>query len=318
MNEQVVVIGAGMMGPGIAAVSALAGNRTTIVHRESERASEAVERAKQHILQLAEGQLAAAEDAAVAGTLLAAETDLASVVPSAYLIIEAISERLEEKQKLFAHLDEIADPGAIITSNTSGLRITDITRFMKRPGRSVTTHFWFPAHLVPLVEVVKGEATDGETAEKVRRILLGWGKSPVVVNKDLPGQLANRILQAIIREAVSIVESGLATAGDVDTAIKAGMAMRFPVWGPLEHIDAVGLDLALSVQRDVLPGLARNEEPAAYLETLCQNGSLGHKSGEGFYNWNVKSMPHLAACRDRFIMETVRLMKKLQDNGECL
>jgi len=318
VNEQVVVIGAGMMGPGIAAVSALAGNRTTIVHRERERAAEAVERAKQHIAQLAEGQLAAAEDATVAGTLLAAGTDLASVVPSANLIIEAISERLDEKQKLFAQLDEIADPGAIITSNTSGLRITDITRFMKLPGRTVTTHFWFPAHLVPLVEVVKGEATDGETAEKVRRILLGWGKSPVVVNKDLPGQLANRILQAIIREAVNIVESGLATAGDVDTAIKAGMAMRFPVWGPLEHIDAVGLDLALSVQRDVLPGLARNEEPAAYLEALCQNGSLGHKSGEGFYNWSVKSMPHLAACRDRFIMETVRLMKKLQDNGECL
>ncbi len=317
MDERVVVIGAGMMGPGIASISSLAGNRTTLVARTNEKAVAGVRRAMAHVDQLVEGELAQRDAAMRAAELLTTETNLEKAVDGADLVIESITENLEEKQELFRALDGLADPQTVITSNTSGLRITAITQFVRHPERTATTHFWFPAHLVPLVEVVMGDHTSQETAEGLRGRLKEWGKSPVIVKRDLPGQLANRILQAIIREAVNIVESGLASAEDVDTAIKAGMAIRFPVWGPLEHIDAVGLDLARSVQRDVLPGLRNEPTPGQLLETLCEEGNLGSKSGKGLYDWSVKSMPKLSACRDTFIMETVRLLNRLKEQGSC-
>lgn len=306
-----------MMGSGIAAIAALAGNRTTLVARTGEKAAEGARQALGHVGQLVDGGLSERDAAKRAEELLETQTSIERAVDGADLVIESITENLEAKQELFRALDALAAPQTVITSNTSGLRITEIAQFVQYPQRTATTHFWFPAHLVPLVEVVMGDRTSQETAEGLRDRLKGWGKSPVIVKRDLPGQLANRILQAIIREAVNIVESGLASAEDVDTAIKAGMAIRFPVWGPLEHIDAVGLDLASSVQRGVLPGLRNEATPGRLLETLCEEGNLGAKSGRGFYDWSVKSMPKLSACRDSFIMETVRLLSRLREQGRC-
>jgi 3-hydroxybutyryl-CoA dehydrogenase len=138
---------------------------------------------------------------------------------------------------------------------------------------------------------------------------------PVLVRRDLPGQLANRILQAVIREAIYIVESGLASAEDVDTAIKIGMGIRFPAWGPLEHIDAVGLDLALSVQRDVLPGLCNAIEPGQHLMKLVADGTLGYKTGRGFYDWREKDMQQLVARRDRFIIAALCILRSKENGG---
>ena len=138
----------------------------------------------------------------------------------ATLVIEAVYENLELKQNLFEKIDSILPEEIPIASNTSGLRITDISSRTVHTERTLTAHFWFPAHLVPLVEVVMGEKTDEAVAVMVKERLAGWGKAPVLVRKDLPGQLANRILQAVIREAVNIVEMGLASPEDVDTAVK--------------------------------------------------------------------------------------------------
>ena len=153
------------------------------------------------------------------------------------MVIEAIVEKLSAKQALFQQLDQWLPPEVPVCSNTSGLRITDISALCTcHPERTVTTHFWLPAHLVPLVEVVMGDKTDEAVAVQVRDELRRWKKSPVLVRRDLPGQLANRVFQAIIREAIDIVASGLASAEDVDTAIAAGMAgiisvmARFAFW----------------------------------------------------------------------------------------
>ena len=146
---------------------------------------------------------------------------------------------------------------------------------MEHPERAVTAHFWYPAHLVPLVEVVMGDKTREETACFVKDEIASWGKKTVLVKKDLPGQLANRILQAVIREAVNIVQMGLASPEDVDTAVKAGMGIRFPVWGPLEHIDAVGLDLCSDVQDTVLPGLSARTDANPLMRKLAGEGNLG-------------------------------------------
>jgi len=303
---EVVIIGVGMMGPGIAACSALAGHPTTLLGRNPERASEGVDRAKQNIRQLLEYDLVDPAQAENGISLLSGSSNFPGAFRTASLIIEAVNEDLSLKQKLFKEIDEAAPPQAIITSNTSGLRITDIARLATNKGRMVTTHFWFPGHLVPLVEIVMSEDTRKEVAQDLYILLEKWKKTPVVVQKDLPGQLANRILQAVIREAINIVQMGLASPEDVDRAIKMGMGIRFPVWGPLEHIDAVGLDLALSVQRDVLPGLNNRPEPPKLLSDLVAGKSLGHKSGKGFYDWHEKDMEALKNRRDRFIIQALK------------
>jgi 3-hydroxybutyryl-CoA dehydrogenase len=304
------------MGPGIAARSVLAGHPTVLIARTANAAAAGAARAGQNIVQLVESGLVEDGQADRAQALLTTETDLSRGVVDAFLVIESITEDLARKQALFQRLDELLPPDAMITSNTSGLRITDIARRARHPQRTATTHFWFPAHLVPLVEVVMGESTDEAVAVRLHELLLRWKKAPVIVRKDLPGQLGNRILQAIIREAVNIVAIGLATPQDVDTAIKMGMALRFPAWGPLEHIDAVGLDLALAVQRAVLPSLNNEAAPAPYLENLVGIGHLGYKTGGGFYDWEVKDMPALAAWRDRFIIEALRALASMAPEGQ--
>jgi 3-hydroxybutyryl-CoA dehydrogenase len=298
-----------MMGPGIATCSSLAGHPTTLIGRTSESVLVGVNKAKQNLTQLLDNQLINQDQANSAQDLLQTETDLKRAVKDSFLIIEAVSENLSLKQELFQTLDQLTPPEVIITSNTSGLRITDIAKFATHPERMATTHFWFPAHLVPLVEVVIGEKTDEAVAVRLHKLLLTWNKAPVIVKKDLPGQLANRILQAVIREAINIVQMGLASPEDVDTAIKMGMGIRFPVWGPLEHIDGVGLDLALSVQRDVLVGLDNDPEPPRYLQELVEQECLGYKTGKGFYDWQVKDMQDLATRRDRFIIEALRTLR---------
>lgn len=233
MRNRVMIVGAGMMGSGIGAMAALAGHPVTMVDLSREQAEKGIEKAVECIRLREEQGLASYEEAGRAAGLFKAGTDIEAEAEQAFMVIEAIVEKLEAKQELFKTLDQILPGEVPICSNTSGLRITEISRHCTRyPERTITTHFWLPAHLVPLVEVVMGEKTAEKTAVMVRDELKGWRKSPVLVRRDLPGQLANRVFQAIIREAIDIVASGLATAEDVDTAIAAGMAMRFPVWGP--------------------------------------------------------------------------------------
>jgi 3-hydroxybutyryl-CoA dehydrogenase len=310
VKDQVTVVGAGMMGPGIATSAALAAHSVVIVHRSPASGDRALETVRRNLAQLLDGKLIDPDQADRARELVRLEPDLKRGLKKSFWIIESINEDLPAKQELFQQIDEMTDPTVILTSNTSGLCITDIAAKVNHPGRTATTHFWFPGHLVPLVEIVIGQKTDPTVADRLKTILLDWGKAPVIVKKDLPGQLANRILQAVIREASYIVESGLATAEDVDTAIKMGMGIRLPAWGPLEHIDAVGLDLALSVQNRVLPALFNDPGPTRRLKDLVDNGNLGYKTGSGFYDWKVKDMDSLSQTRDQFVMQALRFFKK--------
>ena len=309
-KDQLTVIGAGMMGPGIATCAALAGHPVVIVHRSPASADRAVEAVRRNLLQLADGKLIDRAQAERAREKVRLEPDLARGLQGSFWVIETINEDLAAKQALFKSLDEMTDPSVMLTSNTSGLCITDIAAQVKHPHRTATTHFWFPGHLVPLVEIVMGPQTEMSVAERLKELLLEWGKAPVIVKKDVPGQLANRILQAVIREATYIVESGLASAEDVDTAIKMGFGIRMPAWGPLEHIDAVGLDLAIAVQNSVLPSLYNDAAPTGRLKELVKSGNLGHKTGAGFYDWKVKDMASLARSRDQFVMQTLRFFRK--------
>lgn len=316
MRDYVMVVGSGMMGSGIGAMSALAGNKTVLIDVEESRVRSGIEKAVSCIRLREQQGLNSREEADRAVQLLEGSTDMAASAGSARLVIEAIVENLEAKQELFKELDAALPIEVPICSNTSGLRISDISARCVHPERTMTTHFWLPAHLVPLVEVVMGEKTEEKIAVSVRDELKDWKKAPVLVKRDLPGQLANRVFQAIIRESIAIVASGLASAEDVDTAISCGMAMRFPVWGPLKHLDAIGLDLGLSVQETVLPDISADRHASEYIRNLVAEGNLGAKTGRGFYDWSERSIEQDMDKRDQFIIEAVKATARLNMEAE--
>lgn len=312
MKKKVLIVGAGMMGSGIAAIAALHGCEVVLVSSSIDSARRGAGKAADCLDELLAHGLTQQEVADQAKDKISIAGSLEEAVAGVSLCIEAIYEKLADKQELFERLDALLPPEVPILSNTSGLQITQIVAKVARyPERTMTAHFWLPGHLVPLVEIVMWEKTDEAMALAVRDELAAWGKAPVIVRKDLPGQLANRILQAIIREAVNIVSLGLASAEDVDTAIKMGMGIRFPAWGPLEHIDAVGLDLCANVQDSVLPGLSLAVDNPT-LRSLVDQGNLGYKTGQGMYDWSQKDMDALLRKRNHFIINALKILKEEQ------
>ncbi len=303
---EAVVIGTGTMGPGIAASLALAGARTTLVSRTADGAMRAVFTAQALVEQLRQHELADAAAAQAALTRLFGSDDAPAVTAAAGLVIESIVEDLPLKQDLFRKLDEAAPPETILASNTSGLSITEIARATKRPGRVITTHFWNPPHLMPLVEVVMGHETEEATARRTMDTLRALGKTPVLIRKDRPGQLGNRIQSALMREAMYIVQEGIATVEDVDLACRLGFGLRMPMWGPLQHIDAVGLDLVRAVQDYVLPDLYNEPRAPQILRDKLERGELGQKAGRGFYDSRTHDLEADKKARDAYLIDFLR------------
>ena len=304
------VIGTGMMGPGIAGTLALGGVAATILSRSQENATNALDRARGQIRLLQEKGLVEANAAERAGGLLHASAAFDEFIASADIVIESAPENMAFKQDLFARMDSLAKPECVLASNTSGLSITAIASRCARPERVLTTHFWNPPHLMPLVEVVKGEKTSGEIAEAVRDLLARCGKTPVVVKKDTPGQLGNRLQMALVREAIHIVAEGIAGVEDVDLAAKNGFGLRLPVYGIFEHQDIVGLEMGCSIVDYVATDLYNKPQAPAYMKQLVAEGNLGVKTGRGFYDWSNKSADQVKALRDRFVLDFLQRWRK--------
>lgn len=305
-RESVLIYGAGTMGCGIACCAALAGEPVILFDIDINTAQKGIDRAKGILEDMRAQGLCGEGEVAKAAALVSAAADLESIQSKVKVVIEAVFENMPLKQDIFARLDEVFPPEVPLLSNTSGMRITEIAAKTKHPERTLTTHFWLPANLIPLVEVVIGDKSSPALAEEIKTYLSLWGKKPVIVKRDLPGQLANRIFQAIIREAVNIVEIGLASAEDVDTAIKMGMALRFPVWGPLEHVDAVGFDICEPVQNTVLAEISDRKNASPMFANLRQEGHLGQKTGKGFYDWQKKDIDALVKKRNEFIVHALK------------
>jgi 3-hydroxybutyryl-CoA dehydrogenase len=300
------VIGSGMMGPGIAVTLALGGVSVTILSRSDEGAQKGVATARQQLMLLEQNGLTTPEKSNWALENIAGSTDFDDSIANSDLVIESAPENMAFKQDLFARLDAIAKPGAVLASNTSGLSITAIAERCTRPERVLTTHFWNPPHLMPLVELVKGEKTANYVVAAVRELLLGCGKVPVVVKKDRPGQLGNRLQMALVREAVNIVQEGIADVEDVDLAAKSGFGLRLPVYGIFEHQDVVGLDMGMSIVDYVSSDLYSEPRAPQLMRDLVERGDLGAKTGKGFYDWSKKDVNAVKARRDRFVLEFLR------------
>jgi 3-hydroxybutyryl-CoA dehydrogenase len=309
--QNAAVIGTGMMGPGIALTLALGGVSAAILSRTAEGAARGVGKAHAQLEFLTANGLVGAAAAAAAASLISGRADFDEAIRAADLVIESGPERMEWKQDLFASVDQIAPQHAILATNTSGLSITAIAQGCARPERVLTTHFWNPPHLMPLVEIVKGEKTSAEAALAVRDLLLHCGKTPVIVNKDRPGQLGNRLQIALVREAANIVAEGIADAEAVDTVAKNGFGLRMPAYGILEHQDLVGLDMGLSIVDYVVRDLYNEPHAPDYFRDLTRAGHLGVKSGRGFYDWSVKSADAVKTGRDRFLVEVLRYRKSV-------
>jgi 3-hydroxybutyryl-CoA dehydrogenase len=300
------IIGTGMMGPGIAASLAMGGVRCTILSRTEEGAAKGLESARAQLRVLAENGLAEMVEIRDAVDRITASNAFDRTVEAVDLVIESAPEVMELKQRMFAHMDAIADRTAVLATNTSGLSITSIASRCRHPERVLTTHFWNPPHLMPLVELVQGEKTSPQVAQAVRELLITCRKVPVIVKKDRPGQLGNRIQMAMVREAVHIVAEGIADVEDVDLVVKNGFGLRLPAYGIFEHQDAVGLDMGLSIIEYVAKDLYNEPKaPNLYREKVAA-GELGAKTGKGFYDWSKKSIDDVKARRDRFLIDMLR------------
>lgn len=305
-NLCAVVVGTGMMGPEIAATLAAGGIGTCLVSRRAESADEGLLQAKTLLSTLEKQGLLSSAQLATALQYMSRSTDLDAQVAHADLVVESIPEDLALKQCFFQRLASIAPKKTILASNTSGISISAIAAGCEQPERILATHFWNPPYLMPLVEVVMGQRTLEPVAQQTMDILKHCGKIPVLVRKDTPGQLGNRLQNALVREAIHIIHEGIATAEDVDLVVKNGFGLRFPVWGVLEHADAVGLDLVKSVQDYVLPALRNETHADPLLTQKVQEGNLGAKSGRGFYDWTVRDMGAAKARRDEFLVRFLR------------
>ena len=307
------VIGTGMMGPGIALTLALGGWRSTIVSRSEKNASPALEKARAQAHLLADRDLVDRADAERAVQLLSVSTDFDEAVGGAGLVIESGPEDMTFKQELFARMDGLTGPETLLASNTSGLSITAVAERCSRPERVLTAHFWNPPHLMPLVEIVMGARTAVESAEKLRAVLVECGKTPVMVRKDRPGQLGNRLQMALVREAANMIAEGIASAEDIDAVVRNGLGLRMPGYGLLEHMDVVGLPMALSIAEYVARDLYNEPRAPEYLHELVRRGDHGAASGKGFHDWSVKSADEVRARRDAFLIELLRYRRTRRD-----
>ena len=218
-------------------------------------------------------------------------TDIDSeLVSRADLVIEAVFEDMKIKRETFAKLEARCRPDAIFCTNSSVMSPSEISAELKHRERFVGTHFWNPGHLIPLVEVVKSDASSDETAETVMKVLASAGKEPVLCKKDVPGFIANRMQHALWREAISIVEHGIADAATVDKAVRYAFGLRLPQLAPMENADMVGLDLTYNIHDYILKDLEDSHEPSPLLKKLRDEGKLGFKTGEGFQKWTPEAI----------------------------
>jgi 3-hydroxybutyryl-CoA dehydrogenase len=286
-KARIAIIGAGLMGHGIAQVFAVAGHAVAVHDPVPEALASLHARIAGNLADL--GQDPRAVDR------VRAAASLADAVAGADVVIEAAPEKLPLKQDIFAELDRLAPRTALLSSNTSVIPIGKIAARVEHRDRVLGTHWWVPPYLVPLVEVIQTEETAPEAIATMMELLASVGKEAVHVRKDVPGFIGNRLQHALWREAIALVQAGVCDAPTIDKVVKASFGRRLAVIGPLESADLVGTDLALDCHVELLADLDRTPGPLPYLQDLVASGRLGFKSGEGFRKWTPAEQAELRA-----------------------
>jgi 3-hydroxybutyryl-CoA dehydrogenase len=304
--KKVALLGAGMIGNGLALHFAKAGYQVSLYSRTQQTLDKAIESTKANLSLLLDKAVGSPEVEAIA-CRIHITTDMKKAIENAPIIIESVAEDLKIKQDLFKELDQLCPLDTILATNTSVISITEIAAKSKNKGRIVGAHFWFPPFLIPLVEVVKGNETSDETMELTFQFMKKAGKFPIKCLKDVPGFVANRLQHALWREAISIVENGIADAATVDAAIKNSFGIRLAVLGPMENSDMAGLDLILAIHNTVLKNLEASPAPSPLLKEKVQKGELGFKTGKGFYpQWSPEDMKRVRGDLMKYLIDYSR------------
>ena len=305
-SQRIAVIGGGMMGVGVAQVFAAAGHEVAL----QDVYDEALERAPGTL----SGEPRPSWPSMVCSRPTASRTPSAGSAPpptsigaadGADVVVECVFEDLALKQDVFERLDAACPPETILCTNTSVMSITQIGERAAHKERVVGTHFWNPPYLIPLVEVVRTEQVDPAVVDRTMDLLRRVGKHPIDCKKDVPGFVANRLQHALWREAISIVEHGIADAATVDESIRFGPGLRLPILAPMENADMVGLDLTLAIHDYILPHLEASPEPSPLLREKVDAGDLGFKSGRGFAEWTPEAAE---ASRKRLVAYLVHVL----------
>jgi 3-hydroxybutyryl-CoA dehydrogenase len=284
VTGRIAVIGAGLMGSGIAQVAAQAGYQVVLRDTTAEALDRALDAISASQARFVAKNVMTADDAEAARARISTTTDL-DAIAGAELVVEAVFERLDVKTQLFREIDAIADAEAVLATNTTAIPITQIAAATSRPESVVGTHFFSPVPMMRLCELVRGFHTSDDTVARARTFAEAVGKTCVVVERDVAGFVTSRLLVALLNEAVALVDAGVATAADVDIACQLGFGHTM---GPLATLDLTGLDVILHAAGNIYQA-TRDEKfaPPELLQRMVAAGQLGRKTGRGFYDYST-------------------------------
>lgn len=318
--KAISVLGAGIMGHGIAQSFLMAGYPVFLYDIQETILETARVHIKRNLDLFLQAGLVKRAEIEPALRRLATTTDLKRAVQGSEFIVEAAPEKLELKQALLQEVESYCRANAILASNTSSLTLKEMGRKVQKKDRLVITHWFNPPHIVPAVEVVKGEETSDETLETAFQLLKKIRKLPVKINRELPGFLVNRIQIAMAREVFDLYDKGVASAADIDTAVKGSIGFRLASIGPLLTADLGGLDLWLQVLKNLLPQVRSSTEPSRGLQDLVSRGNTGIKSGKGFYDYatdfSKAELDEVVQKRDREFLERLKNLYWSKKAGE--
>lgn len=309
--DHVAVLGAGVMGHGIALTFALDGLEVSLYDIDEDTLAESEDRVRSVVDTLSEAGKVSTKEADAAVSRISRTTSLPDAVTDTDFVTEAVAEDLDIKQKVFADLEEHVPEDAILATNTSGLSITEIANATSTPSRVVGTHWFNPPYVVPLVEVIRGDETAEAVVETTYDFFSTMDKTPVRVEKEVPGFIGNRIQTAMIYEAFSLLDRGVASAEAIDRAVKAGFGFRLPLLGIFEKVDHSGLDVEYEVEQYLLPELDRGTESKDILAEAVEDGDYGLKTGKGVYDWEGIDPGEIYDQRDEALLDLLDLYDSL-------
>ena len=313
--DKVLVVGSGVMGPGIALSFAQGGVNVAVTDMEKNALAEGQRTIEEALELFVDQGFVESSDVPVIMGRIEFTHDLKKAADGADLAVEAVSENPEIKEAVFRELDALLVPEAIIGSNTSSFPVPQMYPDI-RPGRLIILHYFNPPHIMPLVEIVRTPETPDEVINALRSFYARIGKYVVVLNKFLPGFLVNRIQVAVMREALYLLEQGLAEPEEMDTAFKCCSALRGVVHGPLEHMDMVGLDTIAAASNVIFPLISNETDTPTILTEKVNAGKLGFKGNGGFYPYPQKTKEEHRKKRDRALIEELKLFRSLVSRGD--
>jgi len=306
--RKVAVIGSGIMGHGIGQTFALGGYDVSLNDITDGLLNNALRQIENNLDTFIQFEMTTSDQAAEALSRIKANTDLKKTVEDSDFVVEALPETMDLKKRIWEEIDRYAPSHAIIASNTSGLSLTEMSAGIKRQDQAIIAHWWNPPHIIPVVEIVKGRFTSDQTVSLTYDLLTAIGKKPVRIWKEVPGFLGNRLQFALYREALACLRDGVASAQDIDLAVKGSFGFRLPTIGPLETSDFGGLDTFLNICSYLFKEMDRSTEPPEILKEKVAQKKLGIKTGEGFYSYPGEKAGEKIKERDRQLLQRLKCL----------